>query len=122
MSPKVKYAVFNPDNINPSELPVIYGYNSGVSSIPGLLAGLLIAQNGEPLGSHVCSDESYMLSDLGILDGTRPDRHHTFRQHYPHGYRMDFVSHEDIPSHKGLQAAMKLCSEIEDNTFDDEDH
>ena len=49
-----------------------------------------------------------MLGDLGIYDGSRPDRHETFRQHYPEGYRMDFVSYGDVDGHAGLQAAFAL--------------
>ena len=44
-----------------------------------------------------------MPHDLGVLEGTRPDRHERFRKHYPDGYRMVFVPYDDIRSHEGLQ-------------------
>jgi hypothetical protein len=28
-----------------------------------------------------------------------------YREHYPHGYRMDFVSREDVKNHVGLAQA-----------------
>jgi len=55
----------------------------------------LLAEDGTALGSHLCSAEGYMPHDLGILDGSRPDRHEDFRAHYPDGYRMDFVRWND---------------------------
>ena len=100
------YAMFNPHNKHFDELPVIYGFNNGGS--PGWLSGCLVATDGTGLGGHICSDEGYMPHDLGILEGTRPDRHEAFRAHYPDGYRMDFVSYKDVPDHAGINAALKL--------------
>jgi hypothetical protein len=57
------------------------------------------------LGGHGCSSEAYMPADLGCLEGTRPDRHETFRGHYPDGYRMEFVRYGEVEAHPGLQAA-----------------
>ena len=97
-------AVYNPHGKPIQELPVIYGFNNGGSA--GWLDAVLIAQDGKMLGGHVCSAESYMPHDLGILEGTRPDRHEGFCEHYPDGYRMEFVGHGDVPEHVGLQAAI----------------
>jgi len=96
-------AVFNPHGKPPHELPVIYGYNNGGS--PGWLSGQLMAEDGTALGGHICSHEGYMLHDLGCLEGTCPDRHEGFRKHYPDGYRMEFVSGDDVLSHEGLTIA-----------------
>ena len=65
-------AVYNPKDLPVSELPWIYGFNNGGS--PGWYNGMLISQDGHWLGSHACSDEGYMPADLGVLEGTRPDR------------------------------------------------
>ena len=100
------YAVFNPHDKPLHLLPVIYGFNNGGSSF--FLSAVLIAEDGTALGSHACSNEGYMRHDLGILEGSRPDRHETFRQHYPDGYRMDFVSYDEAPMHEGLQKAFEL--------------
>ena len=98
-------AVFNPKDLPLEELPVIYGFNNGGS--PDWLSAMLYAEDGTPLGGHICSHEGYMPNDLGILEGTRPDRHEKFRKHYPDGYRMEFVPYVDAHEHAGLQAALK---------------
>jgi hypothetical protein len=100
------YAVFNPHNRPLADLPVIYGFNNGGS--PGWWHAQLISEDGTGLGCHLCSAEGYMPHDLGILDGTRPDRHETFREHYPDGYRMDFVSYADVRTHEALNKAFEL--------------
>lgn len=98
-------AIYNPQNKPIKELPTIYGFNNGGSR--GWLYAQLLSQDGTPLGSHICSDEGYMPHDLGILIGTRPDRHEDFRKHYPEGYKMEFVPYSQIPIHEGLQAAFE---------------
>lgn len=98
------YAVYNPQDIPLDELPVVYGFNNGGS--PGWFEGVLLAQDGTFLGGHICSHEGYMPSDLGIREGFRSDRHETFMTHYPNGYRMDFVSYDDVSKHEGLLAAI----------------
>lgn len=103
------YAVFNPHNKPVSELPIIYGFNNGGS--PGWYSGCLIAEDGEGMGGHFCSSEGYMLHDLGILEGTRSDRHEGFQKHYPEGYRMDFVPSSEVLSHAGLDAAYQRNQE-----------
>ena len=99
------YAVFNPLNKPKADLPVIYGFNNGGKSV--WMHAQLLAEDGTPLGSHICSAECYMHHDLGILEGTRPDRHEKdFKPHYPAGYRMEFVSREEFDSHVGLKKAI----------------
>lgn len=99
----MKFAVYNPHEKPEAELPVIYGFNNGGS--PGWFSGVLIAEDGEVLGGHICSGEGFMYGDLGILEGHRPDRHATFREKYPDGYRMDFVPSSEVMTHAGLSAA-----------------
>jgi hypothetical protein len=97
-------AVHNPHGKPMDQLPVIYGWNNGGGS--GWFKGCLVAEDGTWLGAHICSDEAYMLADLGIVEGSRPDRHEGFREHYPNGYRMQFVRYVDARSHVGLTAAL----------------
>lgn len=97
------WAIYNPHGRPADELPVIYGFNNGGS--PSWYSGVLLAEDGTCLGGHICSNEGYMPHDLGVLEGSRPDRHETFRQHYPDGYRMAFVSHADVAAHAGIAAA-----------------
>jgi hypothetical protein len=104
------YAVFNPHDKPLEELPVIYGFNNGGPR--GLLHAVLMAQDGTPLGGHACSDEGYMRHDLGISAGSRPDRHETFKTHYPDGYRMDFVPYGLVKEHAGLKAAFEANKNI----------
>lgn len=94
-------AIYNPHGLPSDELPYIFGFNNGGS--PGWMIAQLISEDGESMGSHLCSNEAYMLGDLGIIEGTRPDRHSYFREHYPNGYRMEFVQLDD----ERLQAAFK---------------
>ncbi len=101
-----RIVIHNPQNKPIDELPVIYGFNNGGSS--GWYSAVLMAEDGTCLGDHACSAECYMPYDLGILEGTRPDRHETFREHYPDGYQMEFVSFEAAKTHEKLQAAFKL--------------
>ena len=98
-----RVAIHNPHNKPVEELPVIYGFNNGGS--PGWYSAVLLAEDGEAMGDHICSSECYMPHDLGILEGTRPDRHEGFREKYPDGYRMEFVSIKDVMTHPGLEAA-----------------
>jgi hypothetical protein len=100
------YAVYNPNYRPLADLPVIYGFNNGGST--GWYSGVLLAEDGTGLGGHVCSHEGYMRSDLGVLEGSRPDRHEAFRAHYPDGYRMDFVPMAEVKDHAGLDAAYQL--------------
>ncbi len=105
------YACYNPHNRPLDELPVIYGFNNGGD--PGWYSAQLLATDGTALGGHICSDEGYMPHDLGILEGSRPDRHETFREHFPEGYRMDFVPAQEVKDHEGLNAAYKLNQLLE---------
>lgn len=103
------FAIYNPLNKPVEDLHVIYGFNNGGE--PGLYIGYLLAEDGTFLGNHICSHESFMYSDLGIYEGSRPDRHENFRLHYPDGYRMDFVIQNEVFNHIGLMKAWKLSIE-----------
>lgn len=103
------YAVFNPHNKPVSELPIIYGFNNGGST--DWWSAVAISEDGVQLGGHCCSSEGYMPHDLGILEGTRKDRHENdYQKHYPDGYRMDFVSYADAKTHPGLQKAFEASN------------
>ena len=99
------FEVYNPLQKQIYELPMIYGYNAGKID-SSAYRGYLIAEDGTPLGGHICSSEDFMYGDLGILKGSRPDRHEKFQNHYPNGYRMEFVSHKHVNTHAGLRYAL----------------
>lgn len=100
-----KTVVYNPGDKKLQELPIIYGFNNGGNS--GWLSAQLIAEDGTALGGHCCSSEGYMPHDLGILEGTRSDRHDDFKKHYPNGYRMEFIPKSKVEGHAGLDEACK---------------
>ena len=95
--------IFNPQNKPVDELPKIYGWNNGGS--PGFYHAVLLAEDGNAMGSHVCSSEFFVTGDLGLLKGTRPDRHEGFRQHHPDGYQMVYIPPDQVKTHEGLTAA-----------------
>lgn len=112
------YEVYNPGKLPLEELPVIWGFNNGGSKY--FLSATLIAEDGTTLGGHACSDEGYMPHDLGILKGSRRDRHKEFKAHYPNGYRMDFVPYDEIPNHEELNKAFqKSYQQRERNTLNE---
>lgn len=104
-----RFAVFNPHNKPVEELPIIYGFNNGGSR--DWWSGCLLAEDGTGMGGHICSLEGFMYGDLGIIEGSQPDRHETFKAHYPDGYRMDFVPAAEVRAHPGLEAAYQKNQE-----------
>lgn len=101
------WLVHNPHEKPVEELPTIFGFNNGGS--PGWYSAVAMAEDGTVLGGHCCSHECYMEADLGVIEGWRMDRHEGYREHYPDGYRMEFVAFDNVRSHEKLMAAIKLC-------------
>lgn len=116
---KHEVEVFNPHNKPVEELPVIYGFPNGRFGHDDL-CGQLLAEDGTPLGGHVCSNEYFMVGDLGVSKGSRPDRHEGFRKHYPDGYRMEFVEGAQVKTHPGLEAACQRNREAAKNMPQDD--
>lgn len=53
-----------------------------------------------------------MPHDLGILEGTRQDRHEEqYQKHYPGGYRMVWVPTSELKGHIGIDEACRLNQE-----------
>lgn len=102
------FAVYNPNNLPVDSLPVIYGFNNG--GYDDWWEGGLLGEQGVYLGGHICSHESYMYHDLGIVEGSRPDRHEKFKELYPEGYRMDFVPAKEIPKHAAFQEVLRKAN------------
>jgi hypothetical protein len=102
-----QWAVVNPNGVDPATLPVIYGFNNGGGD--NWYEALLITEDGHWIGSHLCSHEGYMPNDLGILTGSRSDRHVTFAAYYPDGYRMEFVGYDEFKTHERIKAACALA-------------
>ena len=67
-----------------------------------------IGDDGTILGSHCCSHESYVQNDLGVSEGSRPDRHKTYKKHFPNGYEMEFIPSDKVKAHEGIKEAFRL--------------
>lgn len=86
--------------------PKIYVFSNVVGGGDGIAYAM--AEDGTILGSHWCSHEGFAWGDLGVTEGSRPDRHVTYAEHYPDGYEMEFVPASNVRAHEGLNAAFKL--------------
>lgn len=84
----------------------IYCFSNVVGGGEGV--AYAIGDDGVILGSHWCSHESYVPQDLGVIEGSRPDRHKIYREHFPNGYEMVFVPSSEVETHEGLQEAFRL--------------
>jgi hypothetical protein len=84
----------------------IYCFSNMVNGGEGI--AYAIGDDGVILGSHWCSDEGYVPHDLGVIEGSRLDRHKTYKEHFPDGYEMEFVRSSEFNNHIGLQEALKL--------------
>lgn len=101
-----KWVAYNPKDLPVDQLPCIYCFANGGQV--NLLNAIALAQDGSILGSHACSHEDYIPSDLGVLEGCRNDRHkNSYMKHYPDGYKMIFVPYSMIERTKGLVEAIR---------------
>ena len=90
-----------------SNLPKIYCFSNVRGGGDGIAYAM--AEDGTVLGSHWCSHEYYVPGDLGVTEGSRPDRHEeSYSKHYPNGYEMEFVRAAEEKSHEGLMKAFVL--------------
>lgn len=98
---------YNPHSKPLEELPRILCFNNGGSR--DWYHAVAIAEDGTCLGQHVCSSEGYMKHDLGVLEGTRLDRHEeSYSKHYPDGYVMEWVPSNEIRTNEKLMKAFDL--------------
>lgn len=59
-----------------------------------------ISEDGEILGHHICSDESFVPGDLEYRE--------KYNEYYPNGYELEFIPWARLSSHTGLNEALKL--------------
>jgi hypothetical protein len=88
-----------------ADKPKIYAFSNVRGGGDGIAYAM--AEDGTVLGSHWCSHERYVPHDLGVTEGSRPDRHETYAAHYPDGYEMEFIRSSEVATHAGLDAAWK---------------
>lgn len=84
----------------------IYCFSNVVGGGDGI--AYAIGDDGTILGSHWCSHEYFVSNDLGVTEGSRPDRHEAYKKHFPDGYEMEFVPSSQVDNHEGLQEAFRL--------------
>lgn len=84
----------------------IYAFSNVVGGGDGIAYAM--GDDGTVLGSHWCSNEGYVPHDLGVREGSRPDRHENYRKHFPDGYEMEFVPAAEVKTHPGLVEAFRL--------------
>jgi hypothetical protein len=93
--------IFNPNNVDLTTLPVIYGFEDGGNAW-GVL-GRVVASDGTMFTGHVSSDDAWLQHDLGMLDsayGTSKQRE--YAESFPDGYRTEFVRYKNVPHHPAL--------------------
>ena len=90
----------------------IYCFNNGGSY--GWMRAVAIAEDGNVLANHTCSNESYMRHDLGIGSDWK---HENYDKHYGAGnWQLEWVS--DLDAHTGFQEALRLNSlQVEDSSL-----
>ena len=86
--------------------PTIYCFSNVVGGGRGMAYAM--AEDGIVLGSHLCRNESCIPHDLGVKRKSRPGRHKIYKNHYPNGYKMEFVRAHKVKEHEGLLRAFKL--------------
>jgi len=86
--------------------PKIYSFSNVIGGGEGM--AYAIAEDGTLLDGHWCSHESFVPGDLGVEEGTRPDRHEKYAKHYPDGHEMEFIPSKMVEKHEGLSQAIDL--------------
>lgn len=99
------FVVFNPNEETVESLLVIYGFPTAPPDNFGL-PGNLLTQDGEIVGGHFSSSESWLKRDLCCVGNMNGFRHKELKEQFPNGYRMEYVHGEDIEHHEGLQSAI----------------
>lgn len=71
-------------------------------------SAVALAEDGTCVGGHWCSNEGWIPHDLGV---TSDWHHEDYAKHYPDGFEVVFVAHEDIDGHAELNKALALNKE-----------
>lgn len=86
----------------------IYCFNNGGSY--GWMSAIAIAEDGNVVAVHTCSNESFMRHDLGL---TSDWKHENYNEHYGEGnWELEWVG--DLDNHAGLAEALRLNSLLEE--------
>lgn len=103
-------SIHNPHDQPLDSLPVIYGYCKGGGF---LLRGIVVAEDGTLFGGYAHRTDEGLQKSLGMIEGSRPDRQEVFRDHYPDGYRTQYVTFREFRAGTvpGLVRALELSQE-----------
>ncbi len=104
--------IYNPLQLSPELLPVIYCFSSATDGGPG--EAFALAQDGACLAVHYCSRSAYAGQDLGAFSNWRADRREKYQAHFPNGYRFEIVPPGQVLSHPGVTKARELNAAIAD--------
>lgn len=100
------YLVHNPHGKPVEELPIIYG--AAVADLKDLgVGGKTITQEGMFLANWLSSNEEFLKSDLGIVEGGKASMKVLFDRVYPDGYRTEYVSLKDHDTHPVIGPILK---------------
>lgn len=99
-------------NQNPQQhpKPTIYCFIQG-EPWPGDVSVVALAESGALLASHVSSSAEWARNDIGAppegaeLTPIGHSKHRVYGEHYPKGYRVEWVERDAVESHPGVQAA-----------------
>lgn len=107
---KVEPFIYNPKNRPEAELPVIYGFPTTQYGDTDW-GGIALTQEGVKLAQHVSSCEGWLAIDLGTSKFGNAVRHNTFVEHYPDGFKTEYVDSQQT-EHEGLKAAIEACNRL----------
>ena len=75
---------------------------------------LALAEDGQVLASHFCSNDGWARRDLAVIDTNHNlNRRKVYAEYYPNGYQIEFIKFEQQQTHEGLRAAVQKNSEIQ---------
>ena len=83
--------------------PKIYAFSNTMEG--GESEAIAMAEDGEVVSSHWCSNECWVPHDLGV---TSDWHHEAYKEKYPDGFEVEFIKARDVDAHEGLQKAVAL--------------
>lgn len=85
----------------------IYGFFNSTEEYGDAL-GIAITEDGIVVNTHVSSNESFSIMDLGMAEHSTRG-HEIYNEKFPEGWECEFVKiSNDRDNHSGLQKALKL--------------
>ena len=70
---------------------------------------MAMCEDGEVLAGHLSSNRTWAMHDIGI---TSDWKHDLYQEHCPDGYELEWIDHNDVNTHVGLEAAYQLNQKL----------